>query len=84
MINLGDEVKDKVSGFKGIAVAKHIYMQGCSRITVQPSINKDKTLPADQTFDEPLLLAVNVKKVKSVDTINNPGGPEKYADVRKY
>lgn len=36
MINLGDEVQDTVTGFQGIAVSRHVYLQGCDRITIQP------------------------------------------------
>lgn len=53
MIELGREVQDKVTGFKGIAVAKTTYLQGCSRILVQPKTNKDNTIPDAVAFDEP-------------------------------
>ena len=33
--NLGDEVKDKVSGFKGVIVAQTMWLNGCARILVQ-------------------------------------------------
>lgn len=81
-IELGSEVKDIISGFSGIAVSKHSYVNGCNRITVQPKINKDGTLPEAQTFDEPqLVTASNKKKIKGNNTT---GGPEKYSDIRKY
>ena len=53
---LGDEVKDKISGFRGIAVARYSYLQGCNRIAVQPKIGQDGKLPEAQTFDEPQLI----------------------------
>ena len=34
MINLGDEVKDRVTGFIGIAVSRTNYLNGCDRIDV--------------------------------------------------
>jgi len=63
-VTLGDKVQDTISGFKGIAVAKHIYQQGCHRITVQPSVDKTGKLPESVTFDEPQLevLISGVKK----------------------
>ena len=84
MINLGDEVKDKVSGFKGIATARHSYLDGCDRITIQPPIDKEKKHQDCHTFDEPQLTVVKKAKVKRQATLSNPGGPEKFSDVREY
>ena len=85
MINLGDEVKDKVSGFKGATVAKHSYLEGCDRFSVQPKIDKDGTLPKNETFDEGQLEVMKVSKiVRSGLSFKVPGGPEKFSDVRKY
>lgn len=36
MVKLGDIVKDTVTDFKGIAVARCVYLNGCVRIEVQP------------------------------------------------
>ena len=36
MKNLGDEVKDTITGFKGIVVARTEWLNGCARVTVQP------------------------------------------------
>lgn len=81
MIELGQKVKDTVSGFTGIAVSKHIYLQGCVRVTLQPEVDKDGKLPECQTFDEPNLSALPVKRKEGT---NKTGGPEKYSDIRKY
>lgn len=81
-VKLGDKVKDVVSGLKGVAVARHIYLQGCNRITVQPPA-KGSMLPGECTFDEPQLLILKEQKVKRLATEDNPGGPEKYSDVPK-
>lgn len=81
-ITLGDMVKDTVSGFYGIAVARHTYLNGCARITVQPCIDKDGKLPDAPTFDEPQLVILPEKGVEQGD--HSTGGPEKYSDVRKY
>ena len=37
MIQLGDMVKDQVSGFKGIVTAQIVYITGCVQYKVQPS-----------------------------------------------
>lgn len=84
MINLGDEVKDTVSGFKGIAVARYSYLQGCTRVCVQPPIDKDGKLPETAVFDEPLLEATGKKKIKPIIDKKNPGGPDKYPDTGRH
>lgn len=76
MIQLGDEVKDAVSGFQGIAVGRHEYLQGCARITVQPPIGEDRKLPDTATFDEPQLEIVNAGKVGGGR--KDTGGPMPY------
>lgn len=55
MITLGSKVRDRTSGFEGIAMSRHIYMTGCARIGVQPKVDKDGKLPDSQSFDEPML-----------------------------
>ena len=65
MINLGDKVKDSVTGFIGIAVGRTTWLHGCDRITVQPEgLNKEGKLFENQNFDEPQLEVVKPKKVK--------------------
>lgn len=79
MVNLGDKVKDKVSGFSGIATARHSYLNGCNRITVQPSyIVKEAKLPESCTFDEPQLKVLKSKVVPQGSKLT--GGPDKFMD----
>jgi len=86
MIQLGEKVKDTVSGFEGIAVASHHYLQGCNRITVQPPVDKDGKLPDPQSFDEPQLVKVGdgLLPAITVPPIRKPGGPSKFEDSRRY
>ena len=83
MVNLGDSVKDEVSGFKGIVVAKHEYLQGCTRISVQPPVKKDGSMVEAQTFDEPQLQIIKSKAIKRKSASYDPGGPEKYIPQAK-
>jgi len=76
MINLGDEAKDTVSGFAGIAVSRTEYLNGCTRVCLQPPIGKDGKLPGYEAFDEPQLKIVKAAKVARGPT--NTGGPDKY------
>lgn len=64
MINLGDKVKDTVSGFTGIAVCKCSYLQGCDRIAIQAPVNKNGEQISWAYFDEPQLKVVKRKVIK--------------------
>lgn len=55
MVELGDRVKDKISGLAGIAVAISVYLYGCKRIGVQPEESKDGKPSEWFTVDEPQL-----------------------------
>lgn len=72
-INLGDEAKDRVSGFKGVCVARTEWISGCARLTLQPPTGKDGKIPDAQTFDEPMLELVKAAKIAMGPKIT--GGP---------
>jgi len=76
-IQLGDQVKDTVTGFKGVAVSKTEFLHGCYRIGVQPKMMKDGKLEEAKVFDEPQLELVKPKKVPKGTKKN--GGPAPYA-----
>lgn len=80
MVTLGDEVKDTISGFKGIAISRHTYLQGCDRISVQPLVDKEGNLPESKSFDEPALEMTKLRKAARKASAEDPGGPEKYTD----
>ena len=68
-VKLGDEVIDTVSNFKGIVIAITEWIHQCKRISVQPKVGKDGTLPDTQAFDEPALKVIkSKKKVKKIKT----------------
>lgn len=72
-IELGDKVRDSVSGFEGIAIGRTTWLQGCDRITVQPKVDKDGKPQDAHTFDEPQLIIVAKKKVKAVKSPKTGG-----------
>lgn len=80
-VELGDEVKDLVSGFRGIATASSSYLNGCDRIHVQPPIKKDGKHPDGLWVDEPQLKVLKKKKVviklekDPVTKVRKTGGP---------
>ena len=73
MINLGDKVKDPVSGFVGIVTSRTEYLYGCIRVCVAPPIDKDGKLRDTGVFDEPQLVVVKRGVIKR--GANVTGGP---------
>lgn len=71
---LGDEVKDKITGFKGIIRGRTQYLTGCNTYGLQnQKLNNQK--PADwQWFDEDLLILVKEKKIV-LNRREGDGGP---------
>lgn len=39
-IELGNKVRDRVTGFEGIATAKILFLNGCVQFCVKPSLSK--------------------------------------------
>lgn len=64
-IKLGGKVRDRVTGFEGVVVARTDWLYGCSRFGVQSSGMKDGVPLAAQWFDEQSLDALSTE----------PGGP---------
>lgn len=83
MVNLGDEVKDTISGFKGTAICRHIYIQGCNRITVQTKITKEQREPIELSFDEPQLEVTKAVKIPKPIALKRRGGPERHMPQKK-
>ena len=50
-IELGNIVKDVVTGFKGVAVARVEYLNGCIQIGVKPKVLKPGTYPETEYID---------------------------------
>lgn len=72
-IELGDKVKDSVTGFVGIAVGRTKWLHGCERISVQPLVDKDGKCPEVMAFDAPQLIVVKAGVAKQGDP--KKGGP---------
>ena len=75
---LGKQVKDKITGFEGIATGKADYLYGCTQYSVAPKVNPtDGKVGDSYWFDEgslevtgPGITAAEVKGTK-------PGGPNR-------
>lgn len=71
---LGQEYKDVVTGYKGIATSKHEYMNGCTRYTLEAKMDKDGKIPDSLAVDiQQLRPTANTRKIKAVQT--KTGGP---------
>ncbi len=64
-IELGDKVQDVVSGFTGIVISKHFYIDGYISVSVQPTTENENVLPDSQTFN-PMQLKLITKNVISL------------------
>jgi len=60
-VNLGDKVRDTITGLTGIAVARTEWFNGCTRIVVQPQAIKDGKAVETSCFDEPQLQVLKTK-----------------------
>lgn len=76
-VNLGDRVKDKISGMIGIAIGRTEWMFGCLRIVVQAEALHDGKAIDPTTFDEPQLeiLQRGVLAVEARQKREAPAGP---------
>lgn len=63
MINLGDKVRDKVSGLEGTVVSKVEYLNGCVQYGVQPKFKKGATELPTWNIDSTQLEIVGKKIV---------------------
>ena len=50
-IGLGDRVKDTLSGFTGVCIARSEHMTGCNQLYVLPSSIEDNVLKEGHWFD---------------------------------
>lgn len=73
MVELGDEAVDTVSGFKGVVIGITKWLNGCTRVTIQPKCGKDGKLPESGCFDEPQLKVT--KPIKRPEPDRSKGGP---------
>ena len=63
--NLGDKVKDEITGFEGIIIARVQWLNMCNTYTVKPQTLKDGVPQDSYGFDEPQILIVEEKVFKA-------------------
>ena len=74
MINLGDEAKDKITGFKGVITGRCEYLNGCVRWLIPPKKLKDEKMIDAEWIDDQ---QVEVTKKEKKMAIKERGGPSK-------
>lgn len=72
-LNLGQKVRDRVSGLEGIVIARTEWLYGCRRYTVQPQGVKDGKPQEGSGFDED---ALEVLPEALPASVKNTGGPQ--------
>jgi len=73
---LGSRVKDRFTGFTGIAVGRTDWMFGCTRFCVESTELKDGKPVEQQWFDEQRLMVVDQEYVPAGKTVPPSGGPQ--------
>jgi len=62
-IKLGQEVEDVITGFKGIAITKNIFVYQAVCFEVKPKVDKDGKMCDYSTIDEDRLKVINEEQV---------------------
>ena len=52
MIQLGQEARDKITGFKGTLIGRSQYITGCDQYAITPKVNAAGETKDSQWFDE--------------------------------
>ena len=59
-IKLGDKVRDRISGFEGIATGTAAYLNGCNRVLIEPTkLDEDGKIIKPVWFDDVQVVVVN-------------------------
>jgi hypothetical protein len=71
---IGDRVRDEITGFEGIVTLRSQWLNNCNTYGVQPIALKDGVPQERAHFDEPQLVIVEAKVISRHQTT---GGPER-------
>lgn len=81
MINLGDKVRDKITGFTGVVTGMTTWLNGCVRVGVQGITLKDGTPTVVEWIDDVQLQVVEAGVAEIVPP--GPAGPRRDAQRMK-
>ena len=74
MINLGDKVRDTITGFEGICTGRTVYLNGCISINVEGALKKDGER-SSEWFDEQRIEFVERNAFRRQPSEAMAGGP---------
>ncbi len=60
--SVGDKLKDKITGFSGVVMARTEWLNGCVRYQLQPTELKAGKMQDEAVFDEGQLVLVKAAK----------------------
>jgi len=83
-VNLGDEVKDSISEFEGIAIGRAEYMTGCVQILIAAKNQKTEETPTEYWIDEQRLKITKraAYEFPKEDVLKAPAGPQNVPPAR--
>ena len=74
LFNLGDKVRDTISGYEGVVISQTYWLTNCVHYSVQAGKLDDKGEPVKhQHFPEPQLQLI--KETEQIKDEDGPGGP---------
>lgn len=86
-VECGDLVRDNVTGFEGIATGVHLWITGCTSVTVQPREMQEGKVLDGKAFDSPRLTilqkAACVIESTAPDSPARTGGPKEHPSNEK-
>ena len=86
-MNLGDKVKDRVTGFTGIVTGRTTFLHGCVRICITSDKLPKDGKPLDPIWiDEPQAVLVKAGVLAEGDHTNGgpmPAIPQRHPDARR-
>jgi hypothetical protein len=71
-VQLGDTVKDRITGFQGVVTGRCEYITGCNQVLVVPKIKSDGSFSESVWFDEQRVDILSEPRV-TIDNGANPG-----------
>lgn len=73
VIKLGDRVRDKITGFEGIATARVVYLNGCIQFCVDPGVNKEGEMMKGEYID--------VSQLEVIEDLDDPDSRDPDSDI---
>lgn len=74
-VELGSKIKDSITGFKGIATARCVYINGCVQYEITPTTLKDGVPQKEYWLDEKRVILIDIIKIKEKVPTRRVGGP---------